>query len=656
MTVQRIPLYPAFRGDAEDYCKRLSNDLNQEAVARIQDFDITKLSNVAWKACRAYSSFENAISNIGSTETVLLVQDVEAIADDVTIPSTMTLQVVHGGSLSVPTGKTVTINGHVEAGLYQIFDLTGTAAVAFGLGSVSEVFPEWWGAVPYVAASAVDCATALQAATDTGLPVIFSALYKSTATIDFDNDHNHVSYLGRSRVGRTDTVTHHNSGIYFTDDSIPGINIDFVAAPGHRRAMLKHIQIRGSTGVNANHSGIVIPEGRIGHLIVEDCDIRDWGGNCVLIQGGTGIVELRRNGYGGCPNDYAIMLSDSAIGDQPPPDVIVDGGYIQGTCAGAIAIDTTHYGVAKHYSFINLNIELIATPTKPLIYLNNAYSVHLSSIYMLSSVATVTPNNAMIALDGVTVSTTMENITCVSNGGINNIYLGAAVVGVNIIGGYYSNKDGMGAGLGYFIYNEATDARVVSSWPNFGTYTSGKNIIYNNGVTCRGVELRGMTANYYSTDVIVRDQNLIVGDLTTSKGRVDILEGLIHALVMGADLGARTLTDTTRKFARFGGYHYTNAEEPVGIIVCDSDGTDNKVNIGGGTSISNAATKLVFYTAANDTTTTGTIRAMINSDGGVYFYAIKSGATQGAAGAAANELWKTASHSSLPDNVVMIGV
>lgn len=35
---------------------------------------------------------------------------------------------------------------------------------------------------------------------------------------------------------------------------------------------------------------------------------------------------------------------------------------------------------------------------------------------------------------------------------------------------------------------------------------------------------------------------------------------------------------------------------------------------------------------------------------------IKSGATQVAAGAAANELWKTASHASLPNNVIMIGV
>lgn len=38
------------------------------------------------------------------------------------------------------------------------------------------------------------------------------------------------------------------------------------------------------------------------------------------------------------------------------------------------------------------------------------------------------------------------------------------------------------------------------------------------------------------------------------------------------------------------------------------------------------------------------------------FTAIKSGATQSGAGAAAGEVWKTASHATLPDNVLMIGV
>jgi hypothetical protein len=40
----------------------------------------------------------------------------------------------------------------------------------------------------------------------------------------------------------------------------------------------------------------------------------------------------------------------------------------------------------------------------------------------------------------------------------------------------------------------------------------------------------------------------------------------------------------------------------------------------------------------------------------LFLTGIKSGATQVAAGAVANELWKTSGHATLPDNVVMIGV
>ena len=42
--------------------------------------------------------------------------------------------------------------------------------------------------------------------------------------------------------------------------------------------------------------------------------------------------------------------------------------------------------------------------------------------------------------------------------------------------------------------------------------------------------------------------------------------------------------------------------------------------------------------------------------GGVRILNMKSGATQAAAGAATDELWKTNGHATLPDNTVMIGV
>jgi hypothetical protein len=54
--------------------------------------------------------------------------------------------------------------------------------------------------------------------------------------------------------------------------------------------------------------------------------------------------------------------------------------------------------------------------------------------------------------------------------------------------------------------------------------------------------------------------------------------------------------------------------------------------------------------------TNSTIRFVIDNNGYIYINYIRSGATQAAASASANELWKTSGHATLPDNVVMIGV
>jgi len=58
----------------------------------------------------------------------------------------------------------------------------------------------------------------------------------------------------------------------------------------------------------------------------------------------------------------------------------------------------------------------------------------------------------------------------------------------------------------------------------------------------------------------------------------------------------------------------------------------------------------------SNTTTLGSSSSIgLYTDAFVYLSTIKSGATQAGAGAAANELWKTNGHATLPNNVVMIG-
>ena len=89
------------------------------------------------------------------------------------------------------------------------------------------------------------------------------------------------------------------------------------------------------------------------------------------------------------------------------------------------------------------------------------------------------------------------------------------------------------------------------------------------------------------------------------------------SFVGGGDVGAQSITNSTRKFSRVAFPHYTNAQEPVLFMVGDSDQNYSSVSIGGGTNKANAATQIKFYTAANTTTVTGTERMLIDESGKV---------------------------------------
>jgi len=95
---------------------------------------------------RDYSSFAAAVGAIGSTKKTLLIPNEQPVSANIIDPSNIELWFLQGGSLSIATGVTVTINGHVEAGLYQIFKWTGTGKVVFGAEAIKERYPEWWGA------------------------------------------------------------------------------------------------------------------------------------------------------------------------------------------------------------------------------------------------------------------------------------------------------------------------------------------------------------------------------------------------------------------------------------------------------------------------------------------------------------------------------
>jgi parallel beta-helix repeat protein len=106
-----------------------------------------RLGNEKWLNDNAYGgNLQTAIATIGSTRTTLSIPSgTWSISSDLIVPANITLKLVHGAVLSIGDAANLTINGSMEAGLYQVFSCTGTGKVVFGAGG-GQVVPHWWGA------------------------------------------------------------------------------------------------------------------------------------------------------------------------------------------------------------------------------------------------------------------------------------------------------------------------------------------------------------------------------------------------------------------------------------------------------------------------------------------------------------------------------
>ena len=93
-------------------------------------------------------TLQGAITAIGATAAILrLPTGTHSINADLTIPANVTLAMERGAILTIVTGKTLTINGGLKAGLYQIFSCIGTGSVDLRYNrSIKEIYTEWWGA------------------------------------------------------------------------------------------------------------------------------------------------------------------------------------------------------------------------------------------------------------------------------------------------------------------------------------------------------------------------------------------------------------------------------------------------------------------------------------------------------------------------------
>ena len=83
----------------------------------------------------------------GSDGTIYLAPANYPVNANYTVPANVHLVIPKGSYFTIANGMTLTVNGTIEAGPWQIFHWAGTGATAFGTASVNEIYPEWWGAV-----------------------------------------------------------------------------------------------------------------------------------------------------------------------------------------------------------------------------------------------------------------------------------------------------------------------------------------------------------------------------------------------------------------------------------------------------------------------------------------------------------------------------
>ncbi len=92
-----------------------------------------------------YSTLAEALTTIGSSEVTLTIPaGTFTVAANTTMGSNIALKVLKGGKLSVNSGVTLTINGTIEAGPYQIFAGAGPVT----LGGVSTIYDKWYATPP----------------------------------------------------------------------------------------------------------------------------------------------------------------------------------------------------------------------------------------------------------------------------------------------------------------------------------------------------------------------------------------------------------------------------------------------------------------------------------------------------------------------------
>jgi hypothetical protein len=104
-----------------------------------------KVNGICYLDGSVNSTMAQAIACAGSSGVIWVSPSASllSVTANGTIPAGVTLHVDQGAQLSIANGITLTINGDIDAGPYQIFAYTGTGKVSLGYGAET-IRALWW--------------------------------------------------------------------------------------------------------------------------------------------------------------------------------------------------------------------------------------------------------------------------------------------------------------------------------------------------------------------------------------------------------------------------------------------------------------------------------------------------------------------------------
>lgn len=149
------------------------------------------------------AAFAAALTAIGSTAAALSIAGPMVVNANTTVPANVQLIFTGRGLIKPGANKTVTINGPINAGPWQIFDVSNSGAVVTGAIKNAFCYADWFGAI---ADGVTDSTVGLQAiaklAADAGYLKVYmtAGTYKVTATV-YANGANSQSFYAPTWIG-----------------------------------------------------------------------------------------------------------------------------------------------------------------------------------------------------------------------------------------------------------------------------------------------------------------------------------------------------------------------------------------------------------------------------------------------------------------------